>query len=460
MTKNIKKTISYFKRNGFSKTCFQICEKLRDNQREASYMEDRKAVLPNAAVLKEQEETVFSFMPVISILVPAFETSEDFLRAMIDSVLLQSYEKFELCIADASPNNEVSNVIAEYDDERIHYQHLKKNEGISGNTNYALKMATGDFVALLDHDDYLEPDALFYIVKEINQGAKCIYTDEDKIDAKGEIFFSPHRKLDFNLDLLLSNNYICHFFAVHREIALKTGGFRKEFDGAQDYDFILRCIEQMESSDIHHVDRVLYHWRAHPDSTADNPESKRYAYDAGKRVLLEYLSRNRLKGIVHHTEHLGFYRIQYENKEVVYEGDSFRQTVNLIQPDLKVITEDYQNIMRGYFSRQEVGAVGGRVIGKNRHTLSSALYTSKDGEVTDLYQGFTFFESGPMHRALLQQDADAVSADALMIRKDFEPEFLEAIQSKDQEKIMEAFRMIAKKGYLIVYDPEIIFQKK
>lgn len=143
-------------------------------------------------------------------------------------------------------------------------------------------MASGDFVCLLDHDDLLEPDALYEVAEKIVQDDRVdvVYTDEDKINSKGTKHLTPNMKPDFNLDLLRSNNYICHLFVVRRILVEKIGGFRKEFDGAQDYDFIFRCTEEAEK--IAHVHKVLYHWRTHEKSTSDNPESKLYAFHAGK----------------------------------------------------------------------------------------------------------------------------------------------------------------------------------
>ncbi|MBQ0001367.1 MAG: glycosyltransferase family 2 protein, partial [Clostridiales bacterium] len=196
-------------------------------------------------------------------------------------------------------------------DSRIRYMDLKENLGIAENTNAALKMATGDFIGLLDHDDLLAPNALYEVAKALaaDPEADTLYTDEDKVTMDLDEHFQPHLKPDFNLDLLRTNNYICHFFVVRRSIVDKVGGFRREFDGAQDYDFIFRCVEQ--SLKVAHVPEILYHWRTHKASTADNPASKMYAFEAGKRAIEAHLQRTGVQGEVSHTMDLGFYRVKY-----------------------------------------------------------------------------------------------------------------------------------------------------
>ena len=185
---------------------------------------------------------------------------------------------------------------------------MENNAGISENTNEAIKMATGEFIMFSDHDDTLAPNALFEIVKEMNEhpGTDVVYTDEDKVTMDGKRYFDPHFKPDFNLDMLRCNNYICHIFVVKREILEQVGMLRKEFDGAQDFDFILRCCEKAEN--IRHVAKILYHWRNHPASTAGNPESKMYAYEAGRNAVQAHYDRIGMKAEVSMTEQWGRYR--------------------------------------------------------------------------------------------------------------------------------------------------------
>ncbi len=271
---------------------------------------------PSARTLEKQRAHNFSYEPVISIIVPAYRTPEKFLQQMLVSVQEQTYKKWQLCVADGSGEDEcVEKAIQPYlKDKRICYKNLKENKGISGNTNAALDMASGEVIMLLDHDDILAPEALYEFVKVFNKNdeADAVYSDEDKISMDLKRHFDPHFKTDFNLDLLRSNNYICHLFAVKKSIVDCVGGFRKEFDGSQDYDFILRCTEKARQ--VVHIPKVLYHWRMHQQSTAANPESKMYCYEAGKRAIEAHLERLHISAKVEMQEYLGYYNVDYEKK--------------------------------------------------------------------------------------------------------------------------------------------------
>lgn len=308
---------------GWKKYCDRIKKRFQDT--EEVYNVWRKKYIPNARKLKKQRAEKLDYEPCISIIVPTYKTPEKFLKEMIDSVRNQSYENWELCIGDGSVTEDtVKNVVESYQkkDKRIKMLCLSENLGIAGNTNAALSIATGDYIALLDHDDILAPDALYEVVKWMNEHYKdetdVIYTDEDKVSFDLKDYFEPHFKSDYNLDLIRSNNYICHLFVAGKSIVDQVGGFRKEYDGSQDYDFILRCIEQ--SKHVEHVPKVLYHWRCHPGSTAANQESKMYCYEAGKRAIEDHLKRMGEDDCqVVMTEHLGFYHVIYpicEQKKV------------------------------------------------------------------------------------------------------------------------------------------------
>mgnify|MGYP002543710753 CR=1 FL=1 len=265
------------------------------------------------AELEKQKKYEFTYNPKISIIVPTYETPKIFLREMIESVQRQTYSNWELCIADGSVSDQVMQVIQTYAqaDKRIIAKKLMKNKGIADNTNAAITMASGEYIALLDHDDLLAPDALFEVVRCVNDNEKAdvIYSDEDKITADSARRFEPHFKMDFNIELLRSNNYITHFFVVRTSLIRQVGGFRREYDGAQDYDFIFRCTEAAKK--ICHIPEVLYHWRTHQASTADNPASKMYAFEAGKRAIEAHLKRQGVEGTVSHTKDLGFYQVEY-----------------------------------------------------------------------------------------------------------------------------------------------------
>lgn len=308
----IRKGFRYMKHYGPKEFWIRLHERFEPE--EVPYGPWYRAYIPTEETLETQRKQKFDYSPLISIAVPAYQTPVEFLRQMIESLIVQTYSNWELCIVNASPDNEeMQKVLAEYSagDSRVRFCNLKENLGIAENTNRAFAMAKGEFVGLLDHDDLLAPNALYEIVKILQDHpqADALYTDEDKVTTELDEHFQPHLKPDFNLDLLRSNNYICHFFVVRKSIVEKTGGFRKEFDGAQDYDFIFRCTEN--AGEVLHVPEILYHWRTHKASTADNPASKMYAFEAGKRAIEAHLERTGTKGEVSHTQDLGFYRVKY-----------------------------------------------------------------------------------------------------------------------------------------------------
>lgn len=319
--RKLKNALLYFRRNGVKATLVRTRDRVRHrltHGRDVAYAQWLKEHGVTAQELEEQRtlQAQMRERPRFSVAVPLYRTEETFLRELIGSLQSQTYENWELCLADGSEDGGegLSAIVSEYqkEDGRIRYQILEKNYGISRNMNAAMEMAEGDFVALVDHDDTLAPDALFEFAKVVNEdpSVQMLYSDEDKTDETGSDFSEPHFKPDFDLDLLLSNNYICHLLAVKRDLLRRVGGFRSEFDGSQDYDFILRCCEEAER--IYHVPKVLYHWRCHEDSTAENPESKLYAYEAGRRAVEAHYERLQIPARVVHAEFKGLYRTHYQ----------------------------------------------------------------------------------------------------------------------------------------------------
>ena len=308
----IQKGFRYLKHFGFKEFWIRLHERFEPE--EIPYGPWYEEYRPDPEELEKQRKRKWKNPPKISIAVPAYQTPEKFLRQMMDSVLEQTYENWELCIVNASPKDaSMEYILREYSrkDERIRWKKLEENKGIAENTNEALAMTTGDYVGLLDHDDLLAPNALYEVASALERepDTEVIYTDEDKVRGEELEHFQPHLKPDFSPDLLRSNNYICHFFVVKKSILEKTGGFRRDYDGAQDYDFIFRCTEKAEK--ICHIPEILYHWRTHESSTADNPESKLYAFEAGKRAIEDNLKRSGLTGTVTQTKDYGFYRVKY-----------------------------------------------------------------------------------------------------------------------------------------------------
>lgn len=341
---NIEKGLKYLKHFGPKEFLIRLSDRVEPEEVPyGPWYEKHKA---SETELAAQRNRKFAVRPLISIAVPVYRTPEKYLREMIESVISQTYPHWELCLADGSgkripesdgrqprktgenaetaanakkrreadPEAEkIRAVLEEYvrKDPRIHVQFLEENRGIAGNTNAALAMAGGDYIGLLDHDDKLAPDALYEVAARLQdrERPELLYTDEDKFSEGSDEHFQPNLKPDYNPDLLRSNNYICHFLVCAKELLARAGGFDGAYEGAQDYDFIFRCTEQARG--IAHIPRVLYHWRTHAQSTADNPLSKQYAYEAGRRAIEAHLARVGLKGEVSCKKDFGFYRVRY-----------------------------------------------------------------------------------------------------------------------------------------------------
>ncbi|MCD7863970.1 MAG: glycosyltransferase family 2 protein [Lachnospiraceae bacterium] len=276
-----------------------VAAKINYKKREREAMKQfGTASFPDEARAKAERETAFAYRPLISILVPLYNTDSAMLREMIDSVENQTYENWQLCLADGSDADHASvgQICAEYVQRerqqgrnRVKHQVLVKNEGISGNTNECLKLADGDYIGLLDHDDVLHPSVLYEYVKAINEkGADYLYCDEATFQS-GDInhMLTMHFKPDYAPDNLRANNYICHFSVFKRSLLDGTELFRPRFDGSQDHDMILRLTDRAQC--IVHVPKLMYYWRCHPASTASNIGAKTYAIDAARNAVADHL---------------------------------------------------------------------------------------------------------------------------------------------------------------------------
>lgn len=267
-------------------------------------------------IATQQAKTKFTRNIKFSILVPLYNTDETFLREMIDSCINQTYPNWELCLADASDSadDNVGKICCIYatKDKRIVYKKLGENSGISNNTNEAIKMATGDYISLLDHDDILHPSALYENMLAITDyNADFIYTDELTFKSDVHDISLIHLKPDFAIDTLRSNNYICHFTTFSKELLNKAGGFNSDFDGSQDYDIILRLTEKAKS--VFHVCNVMYYWRSHAGSVASDIAAKPYCLTAAQNALTAHLKREQIDAEVSIIENVpGFYRTKYK----------------------------------------------------------------------------------------------------------------------------------------------------
>lgn len=527
---NIKKGFAYLKHYGPKE--FMIRLKERMEPEEVPYLPWYKKHMAGPEKLAAQKKESAGWGIKISVAVPAYKTKDEFLRAMMDSLLGQSYENWELIIANASPEDgRMAETLSEYEkkDSRIRVYVLPENKGISANTNEAVKLASGGFVGLLDHDDLLAPDALYEAARAIKEyGADVVYTDEDKTDETGEDHFAPNFKPDFNIDLLRSNNYITHFFVFKKELFEAAGGFREEFDGAQDHDLIFRCCEKAER--IVHVPRVLYHWRTHQASTADNPLSKQYAYESGRRAIEDNLKRSGYPDAsVERLKDFGFFRVKYaladepkvsvliptkdnsavlkrcldsiwnkstyqkyeliliENNStedatfayyeelkkdpririVTYEGGFNFSAINnfgasfaegellmFLNNDTEIITPSWIEELASNAMRKEVGAVGCKLYYPDHTIQHAGVVIGIGGCAGHAFLGMDGDRSGYLHRASIQMDVSAVTAAAMMMRRNV---FEEA--GGFNEDLAVAFNdidlclRVREKDYLVVYDP-------
>lgn len=310
---NFNRAKDFIKDNGFKAFVLKALSKLKGERLQYKTWIENHVATP--AELELQRNYEFEYKPLISILIPTYKTPKHLLVETIDSVLKQSYSNWELCIADGNSEEPyINEMLDEYarNDNRIKVKYLDENKGIAGNTQECYYMATGDYIGLFDHDDLLEPNALFEVVKAVNEDRTIdfIYTDEDKINEKSDYRFDPHFKQDYAIDTFRSYNYICHFSVFRKDLMAKINGFREGFNGSQDYDIILRATEVAEN--VHHIPKILYSWRVHSGSTAGNPKNKMYCYDSAKKALDEELKRKGIKGKAHDGKYIGTYEIDYE----------------------------------------------------------------------------------------------------------------------------------------------------
>ena len=373
--------------------------------------------------------------PVLfSIAVPAFKTNPVYLKELLDSLQEQSYPYWELLLADAGGEDSMEQAVRERKDDRIRYIRLEANEGIAGNTNAAICRASGRYIGLLDHDDVLTPDALYEMAHALKEKEKrgihpiFLYSDEDKWDGE-DSYYEPHHKLDFNLDLLLSNNYICHFLVMEASL-MKRLLLRPGFDGAQDYDLVLRASADVLRDKAEelcvHIPKVLYHWRCHKESTASNPASKTYAYEAGRRALEDFAKNQGWNVRIHDTRHLGFYRMEF-------------------LPD--VLSQ-----------RKDIAAAAGPLPSVKGKLISGIYDTDQQGNTKMRYQDLRRSFSGYMHRAVLLQDVETADIRTMQVSPQWQSALDHALQKirEGADPIQTSIQLckeMRKEGFRILWDP-------
>ena len=294
-----------------------------------------------------QRKTKFSYAPKFSVVVPLYHTPAKFLKDLVRSMMYQSYANWELCLVNASPEDvHLTSLLENWAmrDKRIRVIRLEKNLGIAQNTNAGIAASTGEFIAFLDHDDFLEPDALFCYADALNKDKTIdvFYSDEDKTDEYAAHYFYPHFKSDFNIDLLHANNYMCHFLAMRKSLVDTVGGLNEKFDGAQDYDFVLRLTENTKK--IYHCPRILYHWRCSNQSTAANQGNKMYAIHAGKAALNAHYKRIGWNARAQEGAVDGWYQTKFTLKE--------EPLVSILIPN-KDHTDDLDVCLNSFFERAD-----------------------------------------------------------------------------------------------------------
>lgn len=467
-------------------------------------------ILPTEEIKRIQRETVFQTDVTFSILVPLFNTPERFLRDMIESVIAQTYGKWELCLADASTQEhpQVERIAAEYaaKDKRIVYKKLEKNRGISDNTNACMEMAAGNYICLFDHDDILHPSALFEVMKKIEEeGAEFIYTDEATFQGDSlETLIAYHFKPDYSPDNLRGVNYICHLTTFKTSLLEVTGGFSNEYDGSQDHDIILKLTDA--AAVVSHVPQILYFWRSHSLSVSKDIGAKMYCIDAGIHAVEDAEARRGYPAKAYSSQIcLTHYRLQYELKEkplvsiLVHGGkeEAFANTLNAIAK--KTSYENYEVLTCGFTAREiakavqeangsyyvflesgnvpvqenwieemlmfaqrlDVGAVGGRVVSSENIVIHADKIFSL--EIPNLFMetdaGAKVRDMSFMGRMYYAHNVSAVSGQAMMTRAEY---FIQAggfdcDYKTDGYDFDYCFRL-RKLGYHIVVNPYVVYQ--
>ena len=477
LSKPLRKVRSQVKRVTQYGSVSAVKEKIKSrNLLKKRYKELGTDSFPDLMRRSEEKQKEYEKKIVISILVPLYNTPENFLKEMIESVTWQTYPYWELCLADGSDEEHsyVGEICQKYAaDERIKYEKLAKNEGISGNTNECLKMATGDYIGLFDHDDILHPSALFKYREAIDEGADYIYCDEATFQ-NGDInnMITVHFKPDYAIDNLRANNYICHFSVFKRSLLNNTELFRTEYDGSQDHDMILRLTNLAKK--VVHVQGIYYYWRAHAGSVASDINAKTYAIDAAKRAVSDHLINCGIynTGITSSRAFETIFRLKYQvvgeplvsviisddtsecvealdsyntysNIEIIKESDfsdelsgfGFFKKLNylaakangeylfFLDGNVRVSSADIVKELLSVAQRKDVGAVGGKIInsaGKIEHA-SVVIGIGKDRAAGLVHHGFDKKYIGYMGRLCYIQDVSALVHDMLMIKKsDFE----------------------------------------
>ncbi|HQU84730.1 MAG TPA: glycosyltransferase [Pyrinomonadaceae bacterium] len=470
LKEKLKKLRRILKENGIEgvKTKLQSKSRRKNEQKLYEKWIHRHGILTDEKInLIEKETAEFQYKPLISIVLPVYNVEEKWLRKCLDSVINQLYENWELCIADDfSPAKHIRKVLEEFSakDSRIKIVFRTENGHISEASNSALELATGEFCALLDHDDELSKDALFYVIKELNAfpEADFIYTDEDMIDEIGKRY-EPKFKPDFSRELFYSVNYLTHLAIYRTEILRKIGGWRKGFEGSQDYDLALRVIEEIPEKNIRHISRILYHWRAIQGSVALSAGEKPYAHERARKAISEHLERSGKRAKVVETFR-NFHRVRYElpkdlpkvslifysendfdsvqekiesflsatdyeNIETIFTENADAEKLNsavskatgeavcFVDLNLKPVKNDWLKELLSFAIQNEIGAVGTRILNRNEKILQHGFIVGTEEIISSAFKDFSKDESDTLARTNLVGNFSAVSIACFCVKK-------------------------------------------
>jgi O-antigen biosynthesis protein len=506
-----KRALEVWREKGFR----GVSQSLAANRRKISEARKyRKWIRQNTLTAQDRElirrEILnFKLHPKISVVLPVYDVAEKWLRRCIESVANQLYENWELCIADdCSPLPHIRKVLEEYaaKDERIKVVFRAENGHISAASNSALELATGEFVALLDHDDELSEDALFCVAMETNDfpDTQMIYSDEDLIDERGRRY-EPKFKPDWSRDLFYSLNLITHLSIYRTEVLRKIGGFRLGAEGSQDYDLAMRVIEEISEDKIRHIPKILYHWRAIRGSVAFSPDEKPYAHERARDALRAHLERTGKRAAVSPAIY-NLHRVQYElpadlpkvslifsarddyeftersienfmaqtdykntQSLKVFVGDKENEAEQLnsaaaradgkilcfVDACLMPLSTDWLKEITRFVIQKEIGAVGAKILYKDETVLHGGLIIGTGDTIGIAHQGFARDNDGYFLRARLTNNFSAVSVSCLAVRR----EVFEAVGGFDAENLSRRFfdadfcLKLREKNYRIVFTP-------
>lgn len=441
---------------------------LKYRQRAYYYLNESEL---NDEELKLQKEADFKENILISLAVPVYNTPEQYLREMIESVLEQTYYNWELCIADGSDGDHgyVKNIIKSYSelDSRIKYTCLNSNLGIVGNTQAAIKMAEGEYIGLLDHDDALTPNALYECRRAMVKGADVIYSNEVTVDEYLDRPRIIHFKPDFSPINLLAQNYICHFLVFRSEL-YKKNNLRAGFEGSQDYDLVLRLCDN--AARVVHIPKVLYYWRRHKNSAASGTDAKPYSIESGRKAVQSFLDSIDYDGVVTSYKDMTLYHTDfYTDDEVapVLKPNNFAMEAAFEKADYAYICEkniepyDHDAIKQllMYAQLENVAAVGGILL-KGSKITGGAYRMDTEEFLTPVYRGrLTGF--GYMRRLIMPQNVTALANTGIIINKEVFNElkgFDERL--KDKERIADFCMRAWQAGYDVIFNPLAKFRVK